>query len=495
MASSKITKTPQEIRNDFKEDLQVGFRQLGLNVNVSDASVYGPLSHGIANIISPIYYDLDVLTDQMMPDTALGEYLDRITEAVGLARKMPSASYSSFVHKTLAPSNFIAAGAELISAESIRFVVLSTGNYSDGDLIDVISTSTGEEANITAGTSLKWTNPPAQSSDPVLAIDAIGGSDLESDEELRERYFSFIANPPTSGNSSQVAATAEEFSSAIEKAYVYPAIAPGVVSIALTAKQQSEAGNYSRRVPNNIVNDCYAYVQGILPEAVRYFVQPTIDIPSSVAISINIPNARGSSSSTNAAIGSGWTDVKPFPRASETVIPKVAALNPNFIEMQCIPGDAPIVNTTSISWIHKGLVKTGRVVYAVEVGAGSGLWRIGLDIPYINIMEVGDYVFPTCVNAQGYVDTIIASFAELGPGEITDSPGLLPRSLRKPYQTESNPSSISYAFLRNLYNNHDEVDDAEFLFRQYGSSQPIPPPPSVYTPGIFTVGKIGVYPK
>jgi hypothetical protein len=165
--------------------------------------------------------------------------------------------------------------------------------------------------------------------------------------------------------------------------------------------------------------------------------------------------------------------------------------------------DTPPVLGSQVCWLSNDdwVLRTANVTAPVPAAGPSGtLYAITIDTPFVSnngvVIANGDIVFPNAVNMATYIAAILNGFAGLGPGQKTNSPGLLPRAFRRPLVGISWPSDLNYQFLRNLTDSGEEVSFASYLYQNGFPSNTTPPLPSSITQGpyILVPQQIGVFP-
>jgi uncharacterized phage protein gp47/JayE len=112
----------------------------------------------------------------------------------------------------------------------------------------------------------------------------------------------------------------------------------------------------------------------------------------------------------------------------------------------------------------------------------------------------GDYIFPASANAQTYLTNVLQNFALLGPGQVTNSLGLLALGAgRVPSLSQAYQTNITSQFDKNLESN-SEVYSASIYYNQatdttftyYNTVNPGQPPASA-PPGIWIPRNISFY--
>lgn len=149
---------------------------------------------------------LDWLALQLMPDTAEKEWLDRhgqiwLVNADGsLGRKNPTFA-SGTVAFTGTPGIVVPEGTELVAPtgelyETLEFITLGDAATE----VAVKALNPGESSNQPAGSLLAPTTPMSGVSSDVVVVDLRGGTEIETDDQLRARVLDRIRQPPMGGD-------------------------------------------------------------------------------------------------------------------------------------------------------------------------------------------------------------------------------------------------------------------------------------------------------
>ena len=487
---AKITKTPNQIREDYLRTIKAGLAQLGITANVSKNSDYYVQAQAVADQISALFYNIEVSADELMPDTATGEYLDRLLNTYGLSRKAASTA-SGKIQLVSDQPTFIVTGNELISSVGSIYQVIIGGSYSNGDIISVVSKDAGDQTNLAVGSILSWVQNPAGAQSTVVVTEAItGGVNAEDDETARTRLLSRLANPPGAGNWQQVAEIAEASDPAVQKAFVHAAAnGPGTMHVVVVGYPSSVSK--SRTIDSNKLNSTIIpYIKGLLPEYVETTITSATSTSTDVAFSLSLPVPTSSFGNSQ---NGGWLDATPFPTVDGTSIlycDVTAVTNTSQITIRS--ATAPSAGISRIAWVDRSnwTVKTARVTSYT----GTGPYALTLDKPLVGI-EVGDYVFPAATNAQAYLDAVVGTqdsptgFYTLGPGEKTL---LIPRSARQPKPSSSFPYKVDASILRALTNAGSEVQAAGYYF--ISDDEPHLPDAINDPTRILIPRKVGFYP-
>lgn len=165
-------------------------------------SVLDVLARVDAGALYSLYGYVDFVSRQVIPDSAEAEYLERWAGVWGIARK-PAAAATGKVAFTGAVGAVIPAGTVLGRSDGTQFALsadctLITGSGSG----TVTAALAGLASNTAAGATLTMVNPVAgvTSAATVGVAGLTGGSDIESDDDLRSRLLQRIQQPPMGGS-------------------------------------------------------------------------------------------------------------------------------------------------------------------------------------------------------------------------------------------------------------------------------------------------------
>lgn len=182
----------------------------------------------IAKIISActhgLYGYLAFIAEQILPDTAITQYLDRHASLWLSVPRKPASYATGQVIFTGAEGVVIEADTVLIRADGIEYTTLADVTISAGQAIaSVESLTAGQITNSAASTSLSLASPIAGINASVTVNSAAisGGADQEQDDALRARVKSRIQSPPHGGALHDYKAWALEVAG-VTRAWVYP---------------------------------------------------------------------------------------------------------------------------------------------------------------------------------------------------------------------------------------------------------------------------------
>lgn len=467
-------KSQAEIRNDILRTLRYMLIRRGVsNPNVSPDSDFYVFATAVANEIAVAQANGVIKADEQMPDTAdddedLGTTaLSRIAAILGLSKRAAGGSVGFAVLESTAATT-VTEGDELQDALAQRYAVTVGGSYADGESIPVQAVSTGKGTNLAAGTALTWVHTPAYASDTALvgAGGLVNGTDAETNEELRARIYAFFQSPPASGNASHVAAIGEASDARVQKFFVYPAIeGPSTVHAAATASPTTT--NKSRVLAASILSAFVVpYVHGQLPEHCYSVITTVADVNADVGFALTLPEAP---TAAPPGPGGGWTDGTPWPSVDGTTYFRVTVTAvTSTTRFTCDARTAPTANVSRICWLSPLEWKLYQAKVTTVHATTPGAVEVTIDTPFVGLMT-GAYIWPSCQNAQTYVDTVIDAFALMGPGEKSTNASALIRGYRHPRPVAAYPSTLG-PHLTNALSKLSEVSTAQFSHRTDGTT-------------------------
>ena len=235
----------------------------------------------VSNMVSPVgtefakyYMELDNILSIMFLEDATNEFLDKKVYDFGIYRKMGT-SARGIIKVTGTNGTFIPKGSEVLSQGELVFYTLNdTWIENEEAIIEVEASNVGVDFNIIANSIDKF----AKKIDGVTSVtneeEFTEGTDTETDEELRERFFEIIRRPATSGNIYHYEQWAKEIDG-INKARVKPLWnGNGTVKVIVS--------NDNNVVTDEIVRKCQEHINNVRPIG----ADVTVVTPSPLNISI-----------------------------------------------------------------------------------------------------------------------------------------------------------------------------------------------------------------
>lgn len=280
--------TLSEIYNRVRADLETKINNrssansLGiLQVKILRYSLLGVLVAVFAGMAHMIYGYISYLMNQMLPDTAEAEWLERWALLFGYPRK--AATYAEGVVRfagvegAIIPSGTFLQDSNLVQFYTTTEAIVVTGFASNVGVAAVLAGSNGN----TSDTTLTLLSPIANiNSVATITTTFSGGGQQETIEELRARLLLKLRTPVTGGRASDYITWALEIAG-ISKAWCFPTyLGPGTVGVVC-------AGPNGSIVSQGVLDSAAAYIDTRKPIGVAVGVL-TIE-PTVFAFTIAIP--------------------------------------------------------------------------------------------------------------------------------------------------------------------------------------------------------------
>lgn len=215
------------------------------------------------------YFLLSNFLDLIFADTSVGEYLDRIVETAGISRKQ--ATKAIRLMETNIPVDL---GTRFALGDT-TYIVIEKINKSS---YKVECEQFGEIGNIYQGSLTNLDN--INNLTATLTSILISGIEKETDTDLRERYYSKIKLPSTSGNVYDYKKWALEVSG-VGDCYVIPLWSgPGTVKVIIVDSNREINNSLESKVLEHIetVRPIGAEVTVVSPTPLNLTISATIEI-------------------------------------------------------------------------------------------------------------------------------------------------------------------------------------------------------------------------
>lgn len=496
-----VTKDPVTIRRDMGISLKNSLMAKGVaNPNVGPTSDFDGVLTALANEMAMVHANQIVSIQDMDWTTAGEEALNRVAGPVFDTYPQPAEGSVGSIVLDASATTSVVTDLELTDEQGQRFKVLVGGTYSNGMWVPIKAIDTGYSTNHEAGDVLTWSSAPPFCSDRVKVAPGglVNGTDGGDVENVRQRMFSKLRNPPGSGNDEDVAEAIEKSHGSVQKAFVYPAVQGPSTCDAAAVAAPTETNKSRKILAVTMSGTVVPYAQGKLARQGDLNVTTVDDVPTDVSFGISIPNAPTANSPGK---GGGWKNgtLWPAPDGVTKVSCKVTAVTSDS-EFTVDAIAPPTRDVTRIAWLSPYTWKLHQAVVTHFTGS-SGAYAIVVDTPFVGI-TTDCFIWPDCENAQAYVDAVLAAYAVMGPGEKTNNVSALRRGYRHPQTDMAWPSSLGPHLLNALTATRGEVAAAGFLYRTDGTTTVTGSAGSIYPqvpaalsdpPKIFIPRHIGFY--
>ena len=378
------------------------------------ASVY-------ADAAVPIYSDAVQIAKNTSRSTMRGVALDNEAQALGTQRLSAVGAVGAMIIKASAGGVKIFAG-DLLDVGAFTYQCLQTAVYQNGAPVPVQGQSTGPSSDQDPGTIGAWQVPrPGCAAQCTVATQAdgsglSGGHDAETDDQLRARLDYIAANPPASGNDSEIQNLAVRCPGLfIEQCFTYPCcLGPSSTCVSFTLSASLSGGN---RIPNSAqIGLMQAWLQapGNLPSDLTILVATVVTQP--VPMVLRPDWASGSD---------GWIDAQPAP-TYQSPDPQIAtpttggAMSSTYFRVVNFPA-TPQVGQNLALFDAPNQTFHRKKILTVSADTTSG-WDITVDTTnsvsdtsYVPVS--GQYVSPWSDSLESLIPPVVAYFSSLGPGE------------------------------------------------------------------------------
>lgn len=262
----------------------------------------------MAGAVTDLHAHLDAVKDDVLPDKAEGDALDRWGTILGVPRKAATGARKSAALRVTAPAGggggAVAPGDVLTHVSGLRFQVteseaIAAGNTAD---VDVAAIDTGADTRLNAGETLTFSSPPAGlEEEAILVLDLDeDGTDKELDGPYRLRILERLANPPLGGAQADYVQWATAVTG-IAEAYCYP-LRQGLGSVDLAALH--EGSGSARLLLAGEITDLQATIDALRPVDVTFRVLTVEATDVDVEVTI-VPNG-------DALYAFDWDDSTPL---------------------------------------------------------------------------------------------------------------------------------------------------------------------------------------
>lgn len=246
--------------------------------------VYARAAMGAA-AVAQLTQGLSWVRDQIFPDTADTEHLERWTGLYGLARNGPTAATGSITITGIF-GTAIPLGQRAIHEDGTIYETTAIATIPGPGTVNVAAEAVtlGTVGNKSAGDAVTLQSPPAGAdTDAELATDFSGGSDTETDAALRSRVLARMR----SGDGGGTLADYERWALEVDGVFVADALrwrrGPGTVTVAIY-----EEGAGGNRVPaTGVLTAAQAAIEALRPAAAEVDVIAATEVTQDVTVVID----------------------------------------------------------------------------------------------------------------------------------------------------------------------------------------------------------------
>ena len=187
-----MSKTYEEIKQRIlnNTDIDVDKREGSFLNNMAS-----PLSYELAKF----YIEQQDLVNMAFVKNGYFNYLDAKCEEYGIFRKQGTKAVGEVIFT--GENGTLISNGSMLFVDDLYFVVLNDATIAENQAELVVEAlEVGKQYNLLANTRLTLTEPINGVNDIYVKSNFENGTDVESDEDLRERFFTTIKKSYTSGN-------------------------------------------------------------------------------------------------------------------------------------------------------------------------------------------------------------------------------------------------------------------------------------------------------
>jgi uncharacterized phage protein gp47/JayE len=272
--------TLQELRTRVENDLVA---RLQLAAAVLRRSFVRILARAWAGIAHGLYGYIQFLSQQLLPDTSEGEYLERQASLYGLSRTAATFATGN-VTLTGQDGTLIAAGTVLQRSDQLQYEIRADVTISSGTATAILDALVaGQIGNADAGVALSLVSPIAGvNSSALVAMGGLSlGNDQETDDDFRARVIERYRFRPHGGAEDDYIAWAKEVAG-VTRVWVFPGeLGAGKVSVRFVRDGDASI------IPDGAeVAQVQAYIEARRPVTAQVTVVAPISTPLNFTISI-----------------------------------------------------------------------------------------------------------------------------------------------------------------------------------------------------------------
>lgn len=199
-----VTPTLKQVRQFTRSNV---LSALGGSAMIAN-NVVRVISDAMAGLAHLTLLYIDWLSKQLMPDTAETEWLDRhgqiwiVNADDTLGRKgatfaAGSVTVTGYGGSVLPKGSRLSGTIQGFEYETVEEITIEQGAETP---VLIRALDAGVNGNVDAGTSISLTSPPAGIDGAATVVSLTGGTDEETDDQLRMRVLERIREPPMGGD-------------------------------------------------------------------------------------------------------------------------------------------------------------------------------------------------------------------------------------------------------------------------------------------------------
>jgi hypothetical protein len=341
--------------------------------------------------------------------------------------------------------------------------VAATTAATDGLAVEFVAVTPGIDSDQAAGTVLTWDSASIAYLGKTVTVDSAGfdgGADEDGEEVLRQRLLRRLAFPQVGGNWSYVANLAEEASSGVAVAYVYPAMR-GPSSYDVAIQGAADDAVLSVAVQDTVAAAILVDMPGSANLNVTTVTEEEIDVI--IDLQLPLPASAGGT-------GGGWVDELPWPSDAEAggTWPSISAINvdASTITVTSTSADPPVAGNRIAVWIPDDDEFTELTIASVAGSSGAYVLTVDSgDATKLGKLTTDMYVSAWAEHMDEYGSLFATACELLGAGEKTANVDILKFARRRPPPDIERPARLTARELYAITSVRAEVLDISFAAR------------------------------
>ena len=183
----------------YEEIKQRVLNNTDINVDKREGSFLNNMASPLSYELAKFYIEQQDLVNMAFVKNGYFNYLDAKCEEYGISRKQGTKAVGEIILS--GENGTLISNGTMLSVDDLYFVVLNDATIAENQAELVVEAlEVGKQYNLLANTRLTLTEQINGVTDIYVKSNFENGTDVESDEDLRERFFTTIKKSYTSGN-------------------------------------------------------------------------------------------------------------------------------------------------------------------------------------------------------------------------------------------------------------------------------------------------------
>ena len=183
----------------YEEIKQRVLSNTNIDVDKREGSFLNNMASPLSYELAKFYIEQQDLVNMAFVKNGYFNYLDAKCEEYGISRKQGTKAVGEVIFT--GENGTLISNGSMLFVDDLYFVVLNDAIIAENQAELVVEAlEVGKQYNLLANTKLTLTDPINGVTDIYVKSNFENGTDIESDEDLRERFFTTIKKSYTSGN-------------------------------------------------------------------------------------------------------------------------------------------------------------------------------------------------------------------------------------------------------------------------------------------------------